>query len=63
MFCSGSSTAAAAAWDRLAAGETEAGLVAADVLAVRWWLEERWLVGACPVVKRLWSVDLLVAHH
>ena len=35
--------------------EAEAGLVAADVLAVWWWwwwLEERWLVLACWLVKR-----------
>ena len=32
--------------------EAEAGLVAADVLAVwHWWLEERWLVVVCWVVK------------
>ena len=39
----------AAAWYWLIA---EAGLVAADVLAVRWWwLEERWLVLACQLMK------------
>ena len=25
--------------------------LAADVLDVQWWLEERWHVGACQVVK------------
>ena len=35
---------AVAAWGWLTAGEAEPGLVAADVLAVRWWLEVRWLV-------------------
>ena len=33
--------------------EAEAGQVAADVLAVRWWwLEERGLVVVCKLVKR-----------
>ena len=37
---------------QLTAEKTEAGLVAADVLVVRrWWLEERWLVLACWLVK------------
>ena len=41
-----------AVWLRLTAEEAEAGLVAADVLAVRWlWLEERRLVVACQLVK------------
>ena len=46
-----SGSTAAAVWCRLTAEEAEAGLVAADVLAVWWWLEERWLVGAGRVVK------------
>ena len=42
---------AAAVWRWLPAEKTEAGLVAADVLVVRWWLEERQLVLACQLVK------------
>ena len=43
---------AAAVWRWLSAEETEAELVAADVLAVRrWCLEERWLVLDCRLVK------------
>ena len=41
-------------WCWLTAEEAEAvaGLVAADVLAVRqWWLDERWLVVVCQLVK------------
>ena len=42
----------AAVWRRLTAEEMEAGLVAADVLAVRQlWLEDRQLVLACWLVK------------
>ena len=48
----GNSSTAAAVWRQLTAEEAEAGLVAADVLAVRqWWLEEKWLVLACHLVK------------
>ena len=42
---------AAAAWGRLTAGEAEAGLVAADVLAVWRWFEERRHVDASYLVK------------
>ena len=41
----------AAVWRWLTAEETESGLVAADVLAVRWWLEERWFRVVCQLVK------------
>ena len=42
----------AAVWSRLTAEEAEAGLLVADVLAVKgWWLEERQLVLACRLVK------------
>ena len=52
MFYSIGSTAAdTAAYGGLAAGEAEAGLVAADVLAAQWWLEEKQLMAACHLVK------------
>ena len=41
--------------------EADAGLVAADVLAVWWWLEQMQLVVAGRLVKTV--VCLLVAHH
>ena len=49
----------AVTWSQLNAGNAEAGLAAADVLTVQWWLEERRLVY---FVKMLWCADLLVAH-
>ena len=52
MEANGSGSTAAAVWRRLtsveAEAEAEAGLVAADVLAVKqWWLEENRLVVVC----------------
>ena len=48
----GSGSTVAAAWCRLTMEEAETGLVADDLLAVgQWWLEERWLVLACRLVK------------
>ena len=47
--CSGST--AASVWCRLTVEEAEAGQVAAAVLVVQLWLEERWLVVAGQVVK------------
>ena len=42
----------AAVWHRLTVEEAEAGLGAADVLAVRqWFLEERRLMLGCQLVK------------
>ena len=42
----------AAVWCQLTAVKVEAGLLSADVLAVRrWWLEERGLELVCPQVK------------
>ena len=38
--------------------EAEAGLVAANVLAVRWWLEERQLVVVGQVVKTAVGVSV-----
>ena len=39
-------------WRWLNLEEAEVGLLAADVVAVRrWWLEERWLVLVCRLVK------------
>ena len=35
---------AAAARGKLTAGNAETGLAVADVLAMRWFLDERWLV-------------------
>ena len=48
----GRCSTAAPVWCWLTEEETEAGLVAANVLAVRrWWLEERLLVLVCWLVK------------
>ena len=59
--CSGSAADddTAATWGQLT-GEAEGGLVAADVLAAQWWLEERQRFCANGV---RWCVDRLVAHH
>ena len=46
----GSGSTAAAVWCWLTAEEVEDGVVAADVLAVR-WLEERWLMLECQLVN------------
>ena len=54
--CIGST--AAVVWHLLTVEEAETKLVAAEVLAVQWWLEERWLVVACQVVKSGCSVSI-----
>ena len=53
----GRCSTSAAVWRRLTAEELKAGLVAADVLAVRrWWLEERRLVFVGMLPKKLESL-------
>ena len=42
-----------AAWAQMTAGEAGAGLAAAEVLAVQWWLKERWCVDVGHLVKRV----------
>ena len=62
----GRCSTAAAVWSWLSAEEAEAaaGLVAADVLAVRsWWLQERWLIAGVSGGENGCGVYLLVTHH
>ena len=60
----GSGSIVAAVCRRLTTEKAEAGLVAADVLAVmQCWLEKRRLVLVCQLVKRLQGGNLLVAPH